>query len=144
VIPYGEWSGGDLILWPLKLRVQISEGEGFFFLGRLIAHSVTEVVGMRNSVDAFIHKSNFDCLSRKMKEEEEEKEVVEEGLVGGVSGVERREKALSAMKRKGKDEARKVGEKKVRGEKNKKDKKRKRVGDSERFQRKKKAKKAKK
>jgi hypothetical protein len=144
VIPYGEWSGGDLILWPLKLRVQISEGEGFFFLGRLIAHSVTEVVGMRNSVDAFIHKSNFDCLSRKMKEEEEEKEVVEEGLVGGVSGVERKEKALSAMKRKGKDEARKVGEKKVRGEKNKKDKKRKRVGDSERFQRKKKAKKAKK
>jgi len=144
VIPYGEWSGGYLILWPLKLRVQISEGQGFFFLGRLIAHSVTEVVGMRNSVDAFIHKSNFDCLSRKMKEEEEEKEVVEEGLVGGVSGVERREKGLSAMKRKGKDEARRVGVKKVREEKNKKDKKRKRVGDSERFQRKKKAKKEKK
>ncbi len=141
VIPYGEWSGGDLILWPLKLRVQISEGEGFLFLGRVIAHSVSEVVGMRNSVDAFLHKSNFDCLRRKMKEEEEEKEVIEGELVGGIGGVERREKGLAAMKRKGKDEVRKVGEKRVRGEKNKKDKKRKRVGDSDRLKRKKESKK---
>src|SRR6266852_9288613 len=87
---------------------------------------------MRNSVDAFLHKSNFDCLRRKKKEEEEEKEVMEGGLVGGIGRFERREKGLAAMKRKGKDEVRKVGEKRVRREKNKKDKKRKRVGHSER------------
>ena len=130
-----------MILWPLKLRVQISEGEGFFFLGKVIAHSVSEVVGMLNLLDAILHKSNFDCLRRKMKEEEEEKKVIEEELVGGIGGVERREKGLAAMKRKGKDEVRKVGEKRVRGEKNKKDKKRKRVGDSERIKRKKERKK---
>ena len=76
-----------------------------------------------------------------MKEEEEVKEVIEGELVGGIGEVERREKGLAAMKRKGKDEVRKVGEKRVRGEKNKKDKKRKRVGDSDRLKRKKESKK---
>ena len=67
--------------------------------------------------------------------------MIEGELVGGIGRVERREKALAAMKRKGKDEVRKVGEKRVRGEKNKKDKKRKRVGDSDRLKRKKESKK---
>jgi len=41
VVPWGSWKGGDMILWPLKMRIQIQEGEGFMFLGGLIAHSVT-------------------------------------------------------------------------------------------------------
>ena len=56
------------MLWPLKMRVQISEGEGFLFLGHLIAHSLTAITGMRNAVNFFIHESNFDCLKRKLKE----------------------------------------------------------------------------
>jgi hypothetical protein len=38
-----------------------------------------------------------------MKEEEEQKKILENGLVRGVSGVERRENGLSEKNRKGKE-----------------------------------------
>ena len=46
LIPWGNWTGGDLVLWPLKMRIQILEGEGFFFLGAITAHCGTEIDGM--------------------------------------------------------------------------------------------------
>lgn len=46
LIPWGSWSGGDLVLWPLKARVGLREGEVFMFLGGIVAHSVTRIEGM--------------------------------------------------------------------------------------------------
>ena len=89
IVPWGTWGGGDLVLWPLKMRVEIQEGDGFLFLGGLIAHSVMAIKqgkktsliglemklmridqGLRNTIDLFIHKSNFDVLKRRKLEEE--------------------------------------------------------------------------
>lgn len=66
VAPYGDgFTGGDLVLWQLKMRVELSIGEGFMFMGALIAHKVTEITsGLRNSIDLFCHKSTFDNMNR--------------------------------------------------------------------------------
>lgn len=70
IVPYSSsgWTGGDLILWQLKLRVQVSRGEALFFLGNILAHEITEITeGERNEVDLFIRKSSFDRKEREQK-----------------------------------------------------------------------------
>lgn len=62
MVPYskGGWTGGDLILWQLKLKVQVSRGEVLFFLGDALAHELTEVIGERSEVDLFVGKKTFE------------------------------------------------------------------------------------
>ena len=43
IIPWGAWGGGDIVLWPLKMRIEVREGDGFLFPGAIIAHSVTAI-----------------------------------------------------------------------------------------------------
>ncbi|KAG0123255.1 hypothetical protein HOY82DRAFT_619514 [Tuber indicum] len=64
VLPFGDgFSGGELILWPLKIKVELRIGDGFFFFGSLLGHQVDRVTsGVRHSLDLFTHKSNFDVL----------------------------------------------------------------------------------
>jgi hypothetical protein len=117
VIPFSTgsaWEGGDLILWPLKMRIEIQEGEGFLFLGSLIAHQAGEVTkGVRNSLDLFVHKSNFDCLGRWMDREmggERGKGKEKETEVRGRERVERNRKQRKEERREIRQ--RKMGEKK--------------------------------
>jgi hypothetical protein len=68
VVPFGIFSGADLVLWQAGLRFQLSRGEVLFFFGSLLAHHVTKVTsGRRSVVDLFTHKSNFDVRKRKFK-----------------------------------------------------------------------------
>lgn len=61
-IPYGMWQGGDMVLWGLGKKIELRRGEGLFFLGSLIAHSVVDITGgARNSLDLFSHQSNFQA-----------------------------------------------------------------------------------
>jgi hypothetical protein len=71
VVPWGEYEGGGLVLWPLKMVVKLQPGDAFFFMGSLIAHNVHEVIGVRHSIDLFCHKT---MLTWKDKCKEEEKE----------------------------------------------------------------------
>ena len=68
VVPWGEYTGGGLVLWQLKMIVELEPGDAFFFMGSLIAHNVGEIEGVRNSIDLFCHKN---VLSWKDKCEEE-------------------------------------------------------------------------
>src|SRR5437588_1593070 len=43
VVPWGSWGGGDFVLWPLRMRIEVKEGFGFLFPGAIIAHSVTPI-----------------------------------------------------------------------------------------------------
>lgn len=49
LVPWGSWGGGDLVLWPLRMRIEIQEGDGFLFPGAIIAHSVTGIRQGRNN-----------------------------------------------------------------------------------------------
>ena len=66
----GEYKGGGLILWPLNMVIKLQPGDAFFFMGSLIAHNVHEVVGVRNSVDFFCHKTMLTWKDRCKEEEE--------------------------------------------------------------------------
>ena len=56
-VPYGNWQGGDLLLWELRKRVELREGEALFFRGSIILHNCWNISGSRNSVNLFTHES---------------------------------------------------------------------------------------
>ena len=72
VVPWGEYEGGGLILWPLKMVVKLQPGDAFFFMGSLIAHNVHKVVGVRHSIDLFCHKTMLTWKDKCKKEEEKD------------------------------------------------------------------------
>ena len=51
----GDYQGGGLVLWQLKMVVDLRPGDAFFLMGSLIAHNVQGVEGVRNSIDLFCH-----------------------------------------------------------------------------------------
>ena len=57
--PFGEFEGGALILWELKLIIELAPGDLFFFPDSLIHHSNEEVKGVRHSIVAFTQQSVF-------------------------------------------------------------------------------------
>ena len=57
VVTYGDWEGGEVILWDIKKRVELKEGQALFFGGRIIIHNACRIEGKRNCVDLFIHES---------------------------------------------------------------------------------------
>ena len=57
VVPWGEYEGGRLVLWQLKMVVELQPGDAFFFMGSLIAHNVHVIEGVRHSIDLFCHKN---------------------------------------------------------------------------------------
>lgn len=65
IVPYGEWTGGDLILWEARLVIEVPPGWSLLFLGKLIRHQVCPIVtGTRNVLDFFAHKSDWDARKR--------------------------------------------------------------------------------
>jgi len=55
IVPWGDYQGGGLVLWQLKMVVDLRPGDAFFLMGSLIAHNVQGVEGVRNSIDLFCH-----------------------------------------------------------------------------------------
>jgi predicted 2-oxoglutarate/Fe(II)-dependent dioxygenase YbiX len=53
LIPFGEFEGGDLILWEAQIVVKLHAEDLFFFPAHLFTHSNTSVEGVRHSVIAF-------------------------------------------------------------------------------------------
>ena len=69
MVPYGDWSGGDLLLWDLKMRIELREGDAFIFRGSLLTYNAYSIVpgGVRNGVDLFTHQNllNLDKTKRR-------------------------------------------------------------------------------
>jgi hypothetical protein len=65
--PFGDWEGGNLILWELKLIIELRPGDLLFFPDALIHHSneAVAVGGQRNSVVAFTQQNMFDYWKRQ-------------------------------------------------------------------------------
>ena len=46
VVSWGEYKGGGLVLWQLKIVVELEPSDAFFFMGSLIAHNISEIEGV--------------------------------------------------------------------------------------------------
>jgi len=71
VILWGEYEGGGLVLWPLKMVIKLQPRDTFFFIGSLIAHNVYEVVRVQHSINLFCIKTILIWKNRYKKEEKE-------------------------------------------------------------------------
>ena len=67
VVPAGDYTGGGVILYDLKLVVDLRPGEVLFFPDSLIHHANEEVVGDRSSIVAFTQENLFHYWKRKFK-----------------------------------------------------------------------------
>ena len=79
VIPYGTWTGGDLLLWDIRQRVQIQQGQALFFKSSILAHQSWKVNGERNCVDLFTHENLLKLDKERKKHGREENESKEIG-----------------------------------------------------------------
>jgi len=67
VVPAGDYSGGALILFDLRLVVELGPGDVFFFPDSLIHHANEKVEGNRSSIVAFTQENLFHYWGRKYK-----------------------------------------------------------------------------
>ena len=63
VVPYGNYEGGDLMLWQANSIIQLLPGDALSFMGSLMCHSNNKITaGVRISINLFTHKSNMDWI----------------------------------------------------------------------------------
>jgi len=43
VVPYGDYDGGDLVLWQAKCIMELGPGDAILFMGSLICHDNTKI-----------------------------------------------------------------------------------------------------
>jgi hypothetical protein len=65
VVPAGNYSGGALILYDLRMIVELTPGDMFFFPDSLIHHSNEDIIGDRSSIVAFTQENLFHYWRRK-------------------------------------------------------------------------------
>ena len=68
VVPWGKYKGGALVLWQLKMILELELGDDFFFMGLLITHNVAEIEGVQNSINLFYHKNVLSWKDKCDKE----------------------------------------------------------------------------
>jgi len=65
VVPAGNYKGGALILYDLKMVIELAPGDMFFFPDSLIHHANEETFRNRSSIVAFTQENMFDYWKRK-------------------------------------------------------------------------------
>jgi hypothetical protein len=55
-VPWGEFTGGDVVLVELEKKVEVRAEDAFCFRGECIAHKQEEVQGVRGLADFSSHK----------------------------------------------------------------------------------------
>ncbi len=74
-VPWGEFTGGDVVLMELEKKVEVRAGDAFFFRGECIAHKKEVVQGVRGVADFFTHKNVLNwCDTEKSRERRHKKE----------------------------------------------------------------------
>ena len=79
MIPYGDWEGGDLLLWEItsRQRLQFRQGHALFFRSRVLKHNAWGISGLRNCVDLFTHENMLQFDKENQKHGRTGKEVQE-------------------------------------------------------------------
>jgi hypothetical protein len=45
-VPWGKYKDGALVLWQLKIIMELEPNDAFFFIGLLIVHNIEEIEGV--------------------------------------------------------------------------------------------------
>lgn len=53
VVPWGDYTGGGLVLYQAGIVYDLQPGDVLFFYGNILAHNVVDIVGERNVLDLF-------------------------------------------------------------------------------------------
>jgi hypothetical protein len=64
VVPWGNFTGGGLVLYQAGIVYELQPGDVLYFYGNIMAHNVVDIVGERNVLDLFCCK---DLLGWKKK-----------------------------------------------------------------------------
>jgi hypothetical protein len=64
IVCCGNYTGGDLILWDLGIKIELRPGDLFLFPDSLIHHSNEAVKGTRHSVVVFTQENMYDYWHR--------------------------------------------------------------------------------
>lgn len=89
LVPWGQYTGGNLVLVQLGLKIVLKPGDVFFFRSALIAHQVEEVVGMRGVLTLFTHANVFDNVDRQLALAREKWERLRGGVKFKLRGVKK-------------------------------------------------------
>ncbi len=74
-VPWGEYTGVDVVLMELEKKVEVRAGDAFIFRGECIAHMREAVQGVRGLADFFTHKNVLvGCEKRRSRERRHKKE----------------------------------------------------------------------
>ena len=73
-MPYGEWEGGDLLLWEIQQRISIQQRQAVFFRGNISSHNTWNIKGVQNCVDLFTHENVLRKDSEKTRHDQNEME----------------------------------------------------------------------
>jgi hypothetical protein len=65
VVPWVEFTGGDVVLMELKKKIEVRAGDAFFFRGECITHKIEAVHRVRELADFFTHKNMLDYCEKK-------------------------------------------------------------------------------
>jgi hypothetical protein len=66
LVPFGNFTGGAVILWPLKVVVEVNPGDVLFFMGAVTAHSTEAVTsGRRDCLHLFSRQHMFDWVDQR-------------------------------------------------------------------------------
>jgi hypothetical protein len=65
LLAFGDFQGGELILWELKRVISLKPGDVFIFPAHLITHSNTPVVGERHSLVAYTKEEMVKYFGRQ-------------------------------------------------------------------------------
>jgi hypothetical protein len=74
--PFGNFTGGGLILWDLRAVLELKAGDLFLFEDHLLTHSNEPVQGERHSVVAFMHQRVLDWHYKRFEKRDKKKEKV--------------------------------------------------------------------
>ena len=62
--PFGNFTGGELVLWELERRIPLKSGDAFLFPAHLITHSNLSVQGERHSMVAYTKEDIISYYAR--------------------------------------------------------------------------------
>jgi hypothetical protein len=68
--PFGNFTGGDVMLWEACLRIELRAGDLLFFFNGILHHSNQDVTGQRHSLVAFTSMNVFHYWQREYKFED--------------------------------------------------------------------------
>jgi hypothetical protein len=101
--PFGNFEGGAIILWELRMILELKAGDLFLFEDHLLTHSNEAVKGERHSLVAFMHQRVLDKHNNEFGKQDKKREKTKsDQAIFRVKQSSRKKDAQERSRRRGK------------------------------------------